>query len=93
MECCKTAANALLECAHASVTPEDKHLLLSLHTLKTQRKAAAFGRDKKSDKVMRDAEEKIAEHLSEMTHIKGKIPAGKCFGTGVCVYYWLIQTQ
>jgi len=33
--------NALLACAHTSVTPEDKHLLWSLKTLKAQRKAAS----------------------------------------------------
>ncbi len=33
--------NALLACAHSGVTPEDKHLLWSLKTLKAQRKAAS----------------------------------------------------
>ena len=53
----------------------------------------AFGKYKKSDRVRKDAEEKIDEHLSEMKYIKGKIPAGECFGTVVCVYHWLIQTR
>lgn len=43
--------NALLACAHASVTPEDKHLLWSLKTLKAQRKAAS-----KSDEDLAERE-------------------------------------
>lgn len=43
--------NALLACAHSGVTPEDKHLLWSLKTLKAQRKAAS-----KSDEDLAERE-------------------------------------
>jgi SpoVK/Ycf46/Vps4 family AAA+-type ATPase len=43
--------NALLACAHSGVTPEDKHLLWSLKTLKAQRKSAS-----KSDEDLAERE-------------------------------------